>query len=170
MPRVPDSAIPMCVVLPVFPAQECLPAYLDAVRQQSFTDFEMIAVDDSSPDDGGRILDDYARRDSRLRVVHRERNRGLGQARNVVEREVWHHTIIEDDARVPTASRRRFFHHMSEQFRRYQPGPHRHPPGACGSRSRLVERDAYRLFLALRPADLARPRLRAGRRLIGGGR
>jgi glycosyltransferase involved in cell wall biosynthesis len=160
----------MCVVLPVFQAQKYLPAYLGAIRQQSFTDFEMIAVDDASPDDGGRILDDYARRDSRLRVVQRERDRGPGQARNVVEREVWHHTIFEDGARVPAASRRRFFHRMSEQSRRYQPGPYRYPPGgACGSKFRLVERDACRLFLALRPADLARLRLRAGRRLIGGG-
>src|ERR1700716_4115469 len=119
MPCVPDSAIRMCVVLAVFPAQGHLPAYLDASRQQSFTDLEMIAVDDAPPDDGGRILDGYARRDSRLRVGHRERNRSLGQARNVVEREVWHHTIIEDDARVPAASRRRFFHRVSEQFRHY---------------------------------------------------
>jgi CDP-glycerol glycerophosphotransferase len=344
MPSVPDAAIPISVVLPVYQVQEYLPECLDAIMQQSFTDFEVIAVDDASPDDCGRILDEYARRDSRLRVVHLERNAGLGEARNtgldqargeyvwfvdsddriadgalgaivdrlarsrpdvllfdhsrvlapdhvapnpwsqlfreppppevftlqerpavmgvmmtawnkairrefllglglrfgrgfyedvavtypllmaagriglldqvcyfyrerragaitttpgdrhfevfdeyekifafidgmgtaaepyrstMFDRTIWHYTtILEEESRVPAASRRRFFHRMSEQFRRYRPSPYSYPQGARRTKFRLVERDAYRLFLALRPANRARLTLRDAARSL----
>jgi CDP-glycerol glycerophosphotransferase len=346
MPSVADAGIPISIVLPVYKVQDYLPECLDAITRQSFTDFEVIAVDDASPDDCGRILDDYARRDSRLRVVHLERNVGLGEARHVgldqargeyvwfvdsddwvadgalgaivdrvarsrpdvllfdharvlapddvaanpwsrllreppppevftlrerptvtglmmtawnkvirrefllglglrfgrglyedvavtypilmaaeriglldqvcyfyrerragaitttpsdrhfdvfgeyekifafmdglgaaaepyrsmmFDRAIWHYTtIIEDDSRVPAASRRRFFHRMSEHFRRYRPSPYHYPGGARRTKFRLVERDAYRLFLALRPANRARLALRAAARRLRG--
>src|SRR5690349_8064661 len=49
---------------------------------QSFTDFEIVAVDDCSPDYSGAILAEYAARDPRVRVVTAPRNLGLGRARN----------------------------------------------------------------------------------------
>src|SRR5690349_12045451 len=72
----------LSIVLPVYRVQAYLRECLDSILEQSFTDFEVIAVDDCSPDHSGAILDEYAARDSRVRVVHLERNVGLGEARN----------------------------------------------------------------------------------------
>ncbi|CAL9460451.1 Teichoic acid poly(glycerol phosphate) polymerase [Streptomyces sp. enrichment culture] len=70
------------VVVPVHNVQGYLHACLDSVLSQSYRDLELIAVDDRSPDGCGAILDDYAARDERVRVLHLEENVGLGRARN----------------------------------------------------------------------------------------
>ncbi|MFE9390576.1 CDP-glycerol glycerophosphotransferase family protein [Streptomyces sp. NPDC006784] len=70
------------VVVPVFKVQGYLRECLDSVLGQSFTDLEVIAVDDRSPDHSGAILDEYAARDPRVRVLHLAENGGLGRARN----------------------------------------------------------------------------------------
>ncbi|MDU0303948.1 bifunctional glycosyltransferase family 2 protein/CDP-glycerol:glycerophosphate glycerophosphotransferase [Streptomyces sp. PAL114] len=70
------------VIVPVYKVQAYLHACLDSVLGQSYRDIEVIAVDDRSPDGCGEILDAYAVRDERLRVLHLEENVGLGRARN----------------------------------------------------------------------------------------
>ncbi|MFJ2603400.1 CDP-glycerol glycerophosphotransferase family protein [Streptomyces sp. NPDC087425] len=70
------------VILPVFKVQGFLRECLDSVLQQSYRDLEVIAVDDCSPDGCGAILDEYAARDPRVRVLHLPENVGLGRARN----------------------------------------------------------------------------------------
>ncbi|MEU4884485.1 CDP-glycerol glycerophosphotransferase family protein [Streptomyces althioticus] len=70
------------VIVPVYKVQAYLHACLDSVLGQSYRDLELIAVDDRSPDGCGAILDDYAARDDRVRVLHLEENVGLGRARN----------------------------------------------------------------------------------------
>ncbi|MFF5604812.1 CDP-glycerol glycerophosphotransferase family protein [Streptomyces cellulosae] len=70
------------VIVPVHAVQGYLHACLDSVLSQSYRDLELIAVDDRSPDGCGAILDDYAARDERVRVLHLEENVGLGRARN----------------------------------------------------------------------------------------
>ncbi|MCT9011163.1 bifunctional glycosyltransferase/CDP-glycerol:glycerophosphate glycerophosphotransferase [Streptomyces rhizosphaerihabitans] len=70
------------VIVPVFKVQGFLRECLDSVLDQSYTDLEIIAVDDCSPDGCGAILDEYAARDPRLRVLHLPENVGLGRARN----------------------------------------------------------------------------------------
>jgi CDP-glycerol glycerophosphotransferase (TagB/SpsB family) len=70
------------VIVPVFKVQGFLRECLDSVLEQSYTDLEVIAVDDCSPDGCGAILDEYAARDPRLRVLHLPENVGLGRARN----------------------------------------------------------------------------------------
>ncbi|ROR44013.1 glycosyltransferase family 2 protein [Kitasatospora cineracea] len=70
------------VVVPVHAVEEYLPECLESVLTQSFTDFELIAVDDRSPDGCGAILDAAAARDSRVTVRHLPENVGLGPARN----------------------------------------------------------------------------------------
>jgi CDP-glycerol glycerophosphotransferase (TagB/SpsB family)/glycosyltransferase involved in cell wall biosynthesis len=70
------------VIVPVFRVQGYLRACLDSVLGQSFTDVEVIAVDDCSPDGCGAILDEYAARDARVKVLHLPQNAGLGRARN----------------------------------------------------------------------------------------
>ncbi|MFJ8540498.1 CDP-glycerol glycerophosphotransferase family protein [Streptomyces sp. NPDC093586] len=70
------------LVVPVYKVRGYLPECLDSVLGQDYTDFEVIAVDDCSPDGSGVILDEYAQRDGRIRVIHLMQNVGLGRARN----------------------------------------------------------------------------------------
>ncbi|MFJ6907311.1 bifunctional glycosyltransferase/CDP-glycerol:glycerophosphate glycerophosphotransferase [Streptomyces griseoluteus] len=70
------------VIVPCFKVQGFLRECLDSVLGQSFRDLEVIAVDDRSPDGCGAILDDYAGRDPRVKVLHLPENVGLGRARN----------------------------------------------------------------------------------------
>lgn len=70
------------VIVPVHNVQAYLHACLDSVLGQSYRDIEVIAVDDRSPDGCGAILDAYAARDERVRVLHLPENVGLGRARN----------------------------------------------------------------------------------------
>jgi glycosyltransferase involved in cell wall biosynthesis len=70
------------VVVPVYRVEDHLAACLDSVLGQAGDDVEIVAVDDDSPDRCGVILDDYAARDPRVRVIHLPRNGGLGPARN----------------------------------------------------------------------------------------
>ena len=58
-----------------------LPGCVDSILAQTFADFELILVDDGSPDRCGAICDAYAEKDSRIRVIHKE-NGGLSDARN----------------------------------------------------------------------------------------
>ncbi|MEY9849337.1 CDP-glycerol glycerophosphotransferase (TagB/SpsB family)/glycosyltransferase involved in cell wall biosynthesis [Streptacidiphilus sp. BW17] len=75
MPRI-------SIIVPAYQVQAYLGECLESVLGQSFTDFEVIAVDDCSPDGSGEILDGFARADDRVRVVHLDENVGLGRARN----------------------------------------------------------------------------------------
>jgi CDP-glycerol glycerophosphotransferase len=73
----------LSVVLPVYKVQGYLRQCLDSLLDQPFTDFEIVAVDDCSPDNSGAILAEYAARDPRVRVVTPPENVGLGRARNL---------------------------------------------------------------------------------------
>ena len=69
------------VVVPVYNAERFLHKCVDSILSQSFSDLELILVDDGSPDNSGAICDDYARQDSRVKVIH-QRNSGVSVARN----------------------------------------------------------------------------------------
>ncbi|MGW5193163.1 bifunctional glycosyltransferase/CDP-glycerol:glycerophosphate glycerophosphotransferase [Kribbella sp. NPDC004138] len=70
------------IVVPCHGSRAWLRPCLDSVLGQSFSDFEVIGVDDADPDGSGRILDEYAAADPRVRALHLEENIGLGPARN----------------------------------------------------------------------------------------
>ncbi|WP_200308956.1 bifunctional glycosyltransferase/CDP-glycerol:glycerophosphate glycerophosphotransferase [Streptomyces adelaidensis] len=70
------------VIVPVFKVRGFLRECLDSVLDQSYRDLEVIAVDDCSPDGSGAILDAYAARDPRVRVLPLSANVGPGRARN----------------------------------------------------------------------------------------
>ncbi|MEW2273284.1 glycosyltransferase [Streptomyces sp. SID685] len=83
MPVANGNASPkISVVVPVYKVQGYLRACLDSILSQSFEDFEIVAIDDHSPDACGRILDEYAALDSRVIPVHLEENQGIGKARD----------------------------------------------------------------------------------------
>lgn len=69
------------VIVPVYNVEPFLRCCLDSVLSQTFSDFELILVDDGSPDSCGAICDEYAAKDSRVRVVHKQ-NGGVSEARN----------------------------------------------------------------------------------------
>lgn len=69
------------IIVPVYKVEKYLSRCIDSILKQTFTDFELILVDDGSPDSCGVICDEYAKRDSRIRVIH-QRNGGLSAARN----------------------------------------------------------------------------------------
>src|SRR5215467_11855653 len=70
------------VVVPVYKVQPYLRECLDSILEQPFNDIEVIAVDDATPDECGRIIDEYAERDPRVHAIHLSSNVGLGRARN----------------------------------------------------------------------------------------
>ena len=68
------------VIVAVYKAENYLRKCLDSLRAQTFKDFEVLLVDDGSPDGSGAICDEYAARDPRFRVFHKE-NGGVSSAR-----------------------------------------------------------------------------------------
>ena len=70
------------VVVPVYNVEQYLEECLDSVLQQSGVDLEVVCVDDCGTDGSMEILDEYRRRDDRVRVVSHAQNKGLSAARN----------------------------------------------------------------------------------------
>ena len=114
------------VIVPVYKVEPYLRCCIDSILSQTFTDFELILIDDGSPDNCGEICDEYAAKDDRVVVIHQE-NGGLSAARNAgidwvfansesqwitfVDSddyipaqylEVLHHTAVRDDVDVVT--------------------------------------------------------------------
>lgn len=70
------------IIVPVYNTAKYLPNCFDSIIAQTYTDYEVIAVDDGSTDGSAAICDQYAERDSRFRVVHKS-NEGVSVARNI---------------------------------------------------------------------------------------
>ncbi len=70
------------IIMPVYKTEKYLEKSIKAVLDQTFKDFELILVDDCSPDNSGKLCDEFAERDSRVRVIHMEQNSGVSAARN----------------------------------------------------------------------------------------
>ncbi len=71
----------LSVIIPVYRVEQYLPRCVDSVMRQTLSDLEILLIDDGSPDGCGRMCDEYAARDGRIRVLHKE-NAGLCAARN----------------------------------------------------------------------------------------
>ena len=70
------------VIVPVYNVEKYLPRCIDSILAQTFTDFELLLIDDGSKDRSGEICDEYAKKDGRIRVFHKE-NGGVSSARNL---------------------------------------------------------------------------------------
>ena len=69
------------IIVPVYKAEAYLHSCIDSILNQTFQDFEILLVDDGSPDRSGVICDDYAAKESRITAIHQE-NQGQAAARN----------------------------------------------------------------------------------------
>lgn len=69
-------------IIPVYNTEKYLPRCIESVLAQTFVDWEMLLIDDGSTDASGSICDEYAAKDERIRVFHKE-NGGISSARNV---------------------------------------------------------------------------------------
>lgn len=69
------------VIVPVYKVEPYLARCIDSILAQTFTDFELILIDDGSPDNCGKICDEYSQKSNRIQVIHKE-NDGLSSARN----------------------------------------------------------------------------------------
>ena len=80
--EISEPSPKISVIVPVYKVEKYLPECIESVLAQTFTDFELILVDDGSPDNSGAICEAYAARDPRIRVFHKE-NGGVSSARNL---------------------------------------------------------------------------------------
>ena len=70
------------IIIPVYKVEKYLEKCIESVLKQTYTNLQIILVDDGSPDNCGKICDEYAKKDSRIEVIHKA-NGGLSDARNV---------------------------------------------------------------------------------------
>lgn len=76
------SNLQISVIIPIYKAEEYLSRCIDSILKQTFTNFELVLIDDGSPDRSGAICDEYALHDERIKVVH-QRNEGVTVARSL---------------------------------------------------------------------------------------
>lgn len=69
------------IIVPVYNAQKTVSRCIESIINQEFEDFELWLIDDGSQDDSGRICDEYAAQDHRIKVIHKE-NSGVSDSRN----------------------------------------------------------------------------------------
>lgn len=75
-----QSIIQISIIVPVYKTEKYLPKCIDSILNQSYTDFELILIDDGSPDQCGIICEEYAQKDNRIQVIHQP-NEGVNSAR-----------------------------------------------------------------------------------------
>lgn len=69
-------------IVPIYNSEQYLHRCIDSILSQTFADFELLLIDDGSKDNSGKICDEYAAKDSRVQVFHKE-NGGVSSARNL---------------------------------------------------------------------------------------
>lgn len=93
------------IIMPVFKVEKYLETAIESVLAQTHKNFELILVDDCSPDQSGEICDKYAKQDNRVKVIHKKKNTGPGESRNFgIEHAIgkWIMFADSDDWVVPT--------------------------------------------------------------------
>lgn len=94
-----ENPFKISVIVPVYNVEKYLSRCIDSILSQTFTDFELLLVDDGSTDKSGEICDEYAKTDARIKVFHTE-NRGVSAARNLGIKEAsadWISFVDSDD-------------------------------------------------------------------------
>lgn len=93
----------LSIIVPIYGVENYIHKCLESIRNQSFADLEAILIDDGSPDQSGRIADEYAAMDPRFIVIH-QKNQGVSSARNAglaVAQGKWIGFVDPDDWILP---------------------------------------------------------------------
>ena len=70
------------IIVPVYQAEKYLSKCIESVLRQTFSDWELLLIDDGCRDSSPEICDRYAAKDDRIRVFHKKKNAGVSEARN----------------------------------------------------------------------------------------
>ena len=117
------------VIVPIYRVEKFLPQCIESVLNQTFTDFELILVDDGSPDRCPAICDEAAERDARVRVIH-QANAGLSAARNAgieIAHGEWLGFVDSDDYIAPQFYEKDYYTPSDDGFLVFDT-----PPGCIG--------------------------------------
>ena len=93
------------IIVPVYKVEKYLHECIESILIQTYKDWELLLIDDGSPDRSGEICDEYARRDARISVIHKS-NEGVSSARNIGLEQVrgeWVMFVDADDAIAPNS-------------------------------------------------------------------
>lgn len=104
------------VIVPVYNVEPWITRCLDSIAAQTYSNIEIIAVDDGSTDRSGRICDEYAALEERLKVVHLPKNRGPSAARNqgILISEGIYIAFIDSDDYVEPDFLEKLYHDLEE--------------------------------------------------------
>lgn len=97
----------LSIIIPIYNTEAYLPRCIDSILSQSFTDYELLLIDDGSIDNSGSICDKYAQQDNRIKVFHKK-NGGLCSARNTGldhAQGEWIYFVDSDDELMPEGLR-----------------------------------------------------------------
>lgn len=70
------------IIIPVYKVEDYIGKCIESLQNQTYSNLQIILIEDCSPDDSGQICDDYAAKDDRITVIHHERNMGVSKTRN----------------------------------------------------------------------------------------
>lgn len=96
--------IKVSIIMPVYKVEEYVGKAIESIQAQTLTDWEFLIVDDGTPDRSGEICDEYAAKDSRIKVIHKE-NGGAPSARNMaieIAKGEYFYFLDSDDWAEPT--------------------------------------------------------------------
>lgn len=110
------SNVEISVVIPIYKVERYVAKTIESVQHQDFDSYEIILVDDGSPDNSGKICDQYATSDSRIKVIHKE-NGGVMSARfaGVDAAEGKYIAFLDGDDRMPPTALSNFYKAMKEK-------------------------------------------------------
>lgn len=97
------NGMTLSIIIPVYNTEVYLPNCIESILSQSFSDFEILLIDDGSKDSCGAICDEYAVKDNRIRVFHKD-NGGVSSARNLGLDHAsgeWIYFVDSDDELLP---------------------------------------------------------------------
>ena len=149
------------VIIPVYNAEKAVRRCVDSVLDQEFTDLELLLMDDGSKDSSPAILDEYAEKDDRVRVVHKE-NSGVSATRNMaldMARGEWVQFLDADDWITKDATK--LFVRTAEEndadmviadFYRVV-GENTSRKGDIWTAARVITREEYGSYMMQSPAD-----------------
>ncbi len=112
-----ERSVVISIVASVYNVGPYLPNFIDSVIGQTFSDWELLLIDDGSTDESGRICDDYALKDERIKVIHKP-NGGVSSARNAGLREMKGEWVMmpDPDDELPSDSLETLYSNTSDEI------------------------------------------------------